>query len=176
MSKRSFDIFDREDRSMPKKVKLSFLSLCTFLLLLCCVLLSSCSSKSKGKQIEVLSYEASSFGVIGKAAVINFEERSQKIFINEAYRKGGRPNEIDQIPDKSFETYKIKNVEQFRKKIKTTNVDRWQKKYIDTRMMDGLQWNIKIQYTDQTSKTIYGSNDAPKEMEELEQLLFDSNN
>ncbi|MFD1900665.1 hypothetical protein GQR36_12950 [Enterococcus termitis] len=77
-------------------------------LLLIIVFLVSCRDRLNEKKIANLTYETSSFGVISEAAIIDLDEKTQKIFNNEDFRKGGEPNEITEIPEKTLKHIKLK--------------------------------------------------------------------
>jgi hypothetical protein len=51
--------------------------------------------------------------------------------------------------------------------LNAIDVINWSKEYIDEGMCDGTEWTIKLQYNGSLKKHIYGSNEFPKEFEEL---------
>lgn len=135
------------------------------------VLLSGCTKRGEIKEI---SYTTSGFGIILKAITVNTEERTKKIFINDDYTKGGAPREMSEIPEEEFDVYDINDVETLMKEMNKANILHWKDRYDNKNIMDGEQWSLTVTYKEGKTKSIYGSNDKPRKLDELIRVLFDT--
>lgn len=51
------------------------------------------------------------------------------------------------------------------------HIDKWKNSYMDYNFYDGLQWSVKIKYSDKTYKKFSGSNAFPEEWDELMKMF-----
>lgn len=107
-------------------------------------------------------------GFSGPSSSAKFDVEDQVVNIRYALHKEGRVFKFDNNLDAAFfdEDIKFKTLSkdisnQFKKDIEEIKINSWNSEYLNSNILDGTQWEVKLKYKHRRLIEISGSNEFP---------------